>query len=118
MASAFIVVCSEVLCCGDGLVVLGVVALHTFDVFHRDFTCEEGVLTIVFLVASPTRVTAHVDGGTPVDEAFVVIVVVDTALVGDGSKIRGRSQVDDMAFDTGNEVARPERATPWMASLQ
>ena len=86
------VVGSVVLQRGDNLQVLvgtirvlfhtGIVfALITVDKPDGDLRSQEIVLAVALVVTTPTRVAAHVDGGAPVRQVAVTIVVVGARLI-------------------------------------
>ena len=87
LTTLLIVVRGEMLRAGYGLkirVLRSLFTLHALDELHGQLSGQERVLAIILLVASPTRVAAHVDGGTPVVQSLLIYIIIYTRLIADG----------------------------------
>ncbi len=65
----------EVLCCGDGLQIFRIVALHAFDERDRQTAGEKRIFAIGFHAAPPARIAKEIDVGSPEGEALIDIVL-------------------------------------------
>ena len=108
--------------CGDGLEVLGVIALEPFAEVDGEAAGEPWVFAVGFLGAAPAGIAGHVDGGRPDDDAAVACaagVHLGAGFVGDGvadlAKEGGcRWRPYPWLAEDGGGASR--RETPWMAS--
>ena len=65
----------EVLGAGGGLQVIGVIALHTLDEADAETACQERVLAVSFVAASPAGIAEDVDVGSPDGQALEDVAV-------------------------------------------
>ena len=77
-----VVVCTEVLQCGDRLIVSIFLPCHCTGIGCCHLSCKENVLAIGLLSSSPAWVTLHVDGRSPYTEcALFILIVIGSALI-------------------------------------
>src|SRR5271170_2548622 len=92
---------------GDGLEVLGVVALQALDELDGHSAGEERVFAVGFHAASPARVAKEIDVGGPEGETLIDValaeadefVVLGAGFIGDG----GGYAEDKVAVPSGGE---------------